>query len=117
MEIGQKIKFLREQRGLSLRGLAIKCKTIAHTTILRIEENSTDPTLSTLKELANAFNINITELLSEESEKVPKGEILGPKTQEAIALLKQIDEKNLSTVIGFLQGAVEIQKEIKGENL
>lgn len=38
---------------------------------------------------------------------------LSPKQQQAFDLLKQIDESNLNTVIGMLEGALRIQEQIK----
>lgn len=57
--IGDKLRALREQRGLSLRALADKCG-LAFNTISRIEHNDSSPTVATLNVLANALDVPIS---------------------------------------------------------
>ena len=67
--LGEKIKFLRLQKNLSLRGLAIKCPNLTHTTISRIENGDINTSIDKVKEIANALNVSIDYLLNREEYK------------------------------------------------
>ena len=57
-----KLVTIRKINGLSQRGLA-KLSGIGHITIARIETGVFDPRLSTLRVLAKALNVKISELV------------------------------------------------------
>ncbi len=65
--VGQRIRTLREQRGLSLRALAEGCK-LSINAISRIERNETSPTVSSLHQLATALRVPITEFFQVEQD-------------------------------------------------
>ena len=54
--IGQRLRYFREQRGLSLRGLD-DLTGIPYATISRIENDKREPTISTLQAIADALKI------------------------------------------------------------
>jgi len=58
-EVGLKIQALREERGLSMRGLAEMCG-LSPNTISLIERGATSPNVSTLHQLATALKVPIT---------------------------------------------------------
>ena len=58
LNIGQKIQRYRNQRGLSLRGLAEKTGITA-SMISQIENNSVNPSINTLKTLAETLEMCI----------------------------------------------------------
>ena len=64
---GQKIKLLRHEKGWSQADLA-KFAGISIPTIKLYETNKTSPTVSILKKLSKAFNIDMAILLNDESE-------------------------------------------------
>lgn len=66
-EVGQKIRELRGQRGLSLRALAAGCG-LSINAISRIERGENSPTVSTLHRLATALDVPITAFFTEERE-------------------------------------------------
>lgn len=57
--VGQRIRALREQQGLSLRALAERCGLSANAISL-IERGENSPTVSSLHLLAQALNVSIT---------------------------------------------------------
>lgn len=57
--IGNNVKNLRLKRGLSLRGLSLKCEHTTHTTIDRIEKGA-ETTIETLNDIAHALNSDIS---------------------------------------------------------
>lgn len=59
-----KLATLREKRGLSQRALA-KLSKVTNVTIARIETGVYDPRLSTLRRLAKALKVKISELIDE----------------------------------------------------
>ncbi len=65
--IGQQIRSLRKQRGLSLRALADLCGLSANAISL-IERNENSPNVSSLHQMAKALNVPITDFFYQESE-------------------------------------------------
>lgn len=61
-KFGAHIKYLREQRGLSLRELSYACN-IDNSKISKIEQGKVNVTVLTLLELAAGLEISPTELL------------------------------------------------------
>ncbi|NPA50661.1 MAG: helix-turn-helix transcriptional regulator, partial [Epsilonproteobacteria bacterium] len=72
MEIGDRIKFLRENIGLNLTELA-KRASIAKSTLHKIEENKTNPTINTIWAIAKALGVSFGELIDESGEIKEKG--------------------------------------------
>ena len=57
-----KLAKVREVKGLTQRALAILAN-VGYVTIARIEMRTIDPRISTLKALANALDVKISELV------------------------------------------------------
>ena len=66
LNIGQKIQKYRTQRGLSLRGLAEKTGITA-SMISQIENNAVNPSINTLKTLAETLDFPLYVLFQEDS--------------------------------------------------
>ncbi|GAX88336.1 conserved hypothetical protein [Lebetimonas natsushimae] len=64
MTLGEKIKFLRENKGLNLSELAKKAG-IAKSTLFKIEENKTNPTIKTIWAIAEILGVPFGELVGE----------------------------------------------------
>ena len=58
-----KLRRLRQAGGLSIRGLAKRAR-FYWTTIWKIEKTRQAPNLRTLRKLARAFRVSVTDLLS-----------------------------------------------------
>ncbi len=67
MKLGEKIKFYREKRGYTLTSLAQKAG-IAKSTLHKIEENKTNPTINTLWSIATILEIPFGELVNKDCE-------------------------------------------------
>jgi transcriptional regulator with XRE-family HTH domain len=65
--VGQRLRALREQQGLSLRALAGKCG-LSLNAISKIERGENSPTVASLHLLASALNVPITEFFREASD-------------------------------------------------
>lgn len=64
MNLGGKIKGLREEYKLSLRGLAKKAE-ISVAYLARIERDEANPTTDVLSKIATIFNLSLVELLED----------------------------------------------------
>ena len=60
----QKLKFIREQQGLSLRTLAVEAG-VHYTSLVRLEAGRYDPRLSTLRKLAGALGVRVKDLIQD----------------------------------------------------
>lgn len=63
MDIGEKLKTIRKQRGLSQRELAARAG-LTNGTISLIEQNRTSPSVASLKSLLDAIPISMAEFFS-----------------------------------------------------
>ena len=61
-KLGNRIKQLREERGLDQKAFAFDCE-IGRTQLYMIENGKTNPRLLTLMKIANGLEISIQELL------------------------------------------------------
>lgn len=67
MDIGNKIKNLRNLNGLTQEELAIRCD-LTKGFISQLENNNNEPSISTLKDILNALGTNLSEFFNEEEE-------------------------------------------------
>jgi transcriptional regulator with XRE-family HTH domain len=73
MTIGQKIKKLRTEKGLTQKDLADQLH-VTFQTISKWEKDENEPDLATVRELAKLFGCSLDYLLSEDEEETPKPE-------------------------------------------
>lgn len=66
-DVGQRIRALRESRGLSLRALAERCE-LSINAIARIERGENSPTVATLHQLASGLGVPITSFFESSSD-------------------------------------------------
>jgi transcriptional regulator with XRE-family HTH domain len=66
--VGERVRALRHERGLSLRALAQLCE-LSPNTISLIERGETSPSVSTLHRLATALGMHISTFFAEPAEK------------------------------------------------
>lgn len=65
-KIGQRIRTLRESKGITQQDLAAACN-FEKTNMSRIEAGRTNPTISTLYKISQALEITISELVDVEA--------------------------------------------------
>lgn len=56
--LGERLKYLRTSRNISQKDLALKSK-VSQSTVAQIESSKKDPSISTLKKIATALDIEI----------------------------------------------------------
>ena len=59
-----RLRALREQQGMSLRGLSQK-SGVGLATLVRLEAEKFDPRLSTLRKLTKALKVSVAELIGD----------------------------------------------------
>ena len=67
LNVGQRIRTIREQQGLSLRALAEQCG-LSLNAISMIERGENSPTVSSLHQLSTALGVSITTFFEDEQE-------------------------------------------------
>ncbi len=95
MDIAQKVKELREEKGLSIRALAeeVGCSP---SYISQLENNKLDPSISMLKKIARALGVNIVDFFMESS--IDGEEVVTTKQDRVDIQLKRWDAKIQSLV-------------------
>ena len=66
IEIGKKVRYFRLKQGLTQTDLAFKCNDKDYSQINRLELGKINFSVSYLKLIANALNINIKDLIPEQ---------------------------------------------------
>lgn len=103
MDIGTKIKTLRENAGISLRKLA-ELSNIAPSHLSYIESNKTNPTLEKLDSICKALNISLIQFVSNaESEPIA----LTPELKELLESAKNLTPNQLEYLKIFLNSITE----------
>jgi len=59
------IRAIRQRKKLTLQALAKKAGNMSYTFLSNVETGKADPSLSTLKRLAAALGVNVSELVKE----------------------------------------------------
>ncbi len=60
-----KIRAIRHRKKLTLQALAKKAGNMSYTFLSNVETGKADPSLSTLKRLASALGVSVSELVKE----------------------------------------------------
>ena len=74
MEVGEKIRLLRQSKGWSQGKLAEKMGYTSRSTINKIEAGVNEVSLSTLRKLAAALEVDIRDLVTEDPIIIPRKE-------------------------------------------
>ena len=59
------IRVIRQRKKLTLQALAQKAGNMSYTFLSNVETGKADPSLSTLKRLADALGVSVSELVKE----------------------------------------------------
>ena len=90
--IGEKLKLLRKENKLSQRGLA-KALNVANGSISLWENNLRVPDLDDLKRIANFFNIDIAEFVSDKYSEIKENEkLLSTEQKNLIEKIKKLND-------------------------
>ena len=90
MTLGQKLKKLRTEKGLTQKDLADQIH-VTFQTISKWESDTNEPDIATLKELAKFFGCSFDYLLSDEEEETPKE----PVAEEPVVAPVEVETKTI----------------------
>lgn len=91
VNVGQRLRQLREERNISMRGLATKSGLSANA-LSMIEREKTSPSVSTLYKLSEALGVPITEFFTQQLER------------QEVVFLKSNSRARISFVRGNIEG-------------
>jgi len=108
MNIGERIKKLREARELSQKEVATAIN-MDQSQYSKIEKGRTDPTTTTLEKIAKAIGIDISELFADND---PLADVnsIDKSVMEKLQLLEQLDEEEKKSVFKIIDGLVSKKK-------
>ena len=89
MTVGQKIKKLRIEKGLTQKDLADQLH-VTFQTVSKWEKDENEPDIATLRELAKLFGCSFDYLLSEDDEEAPKEVAEEPVVKEVPVIKETI---------------------------
>ncbi len=108
MILGEKIRKFRKEKGVALRKLAI-IADVSSSLLSQIENNKVDPSLSTLRKIAQALDIPVFYLLMEERSNHSmlvkmnqRKRVIFPKGGLRYEILHSDYEKKMGVMIGTL---------------
>jgi transcriptional regulator with XRE-family HTH domain len=91
VDVGSRLRQLREQQNISMRGLAAKSGLSANA-LSMIERGKTSPSVSTLYKLSDALGVPITEFFSQQLER------------QEVVFLRADERPRISFVKGSMEG-------------
>ncbi len=108
MTIGQSIKKLREAKGISQKEVALSCKMdTGHYS--RIENDKSDPALSSLVKIAKALGVDVGELFTV-NQVLTDVNSLDKSVIEKVSLIEQLDKKEKAAFFTMLDALITKKK-------
>jgi transcriptional regulator with XRE-family HTH domain len=87
MEIGEKIRAIRESKGMTAREVVAKCQGMGAPSYSRIETGGSEPTIDSLRKIAAALEVKVGELMDEDFQP----ETLSSQDASLVAKVKMIE--------------------------
>ena len=107
MNIGDKIRQIREARGLTQKEVALTIG-MDQSQYSKIEKAKTDPSTSTLEKVAKAIGIGLSELFADDSFKDINS--YDKSLMEKLQLIEQLDEDEKKSIFKIIDGLVSKKK-------
>ncbi|MED4971386.1 helix-turn-helix domain-containing protein [Parageobacillus toebii] len=101
MQLGQKLKEIRKQLGLSGNQLA-KLSGIGQSTISDIENQKISPSIDTLERICDALGISLSEFFADQSE-------LPPDILQLVEAAKKLTPKERQKITELIQTTLEVR--------
>lgn len=108
MDIGERIKKIREARGLSQKEVSATL-SMDQSQYSKIEKGKTDPTTTTLDKIAKAMGVSLAELFIS-NDPLEEVNSIDKSTMEKLQLLEQLDEDEKQSVFKIIDGLVSKKK-------
>ena len=108
MDVGSKIKCIREAKGLSQKEV-ITAISMGASQYSRIETGKTEPSISSLEKISHALGISLSELFASEDELLEVNST--DKTlMEKIKLIESLDDEEQRTLFNILDAFISKKK-------
>ena len=101
MNLGEKIKRIREEKGLQQKQLALEVN-IPYTSYNKIEKGIREVSVEELYNIASFFNMNVDQVINYEGQ-IPEEVSLEDKNKtQQLDLINQLDEEDKKTVFKII---------------
>ncbi len=102
MDIGERIKSIREAKGLSQKQVSLNIN-MDPSQYSKIEKGKTDPSVSTLEKITIALGINLSELFNT-NEDIQDINSADKTLIEKVQLIEQLDQEERNSVFKIIDG-------------
>ncbi len=110
MQIGEKIKQIRKDKGLQQKQVAIDVG-LDQSNYNKIENGRREPSLEVLQKLSAILDVSIDELVNAEDSKKPSAVTVEDKTiSEKIRLMEQLEEEDKNVIYRMLDTMLTKQR-------
>lgn len=114
MEIGEKIRAIRESKGMTARQVVARSEGMGTPSYSRIETGASEPTIDSLRRIAAALGVKVGDLIDEEYQPEPLS------TQDAslvakVKMIESLDEeerKIVFSLVDALAGKRKLKEEL-----
>lgn len=106
-EVGTKIKYLRQKRGLSQEALALSCD-MDPAFLGHVERGMRSPTLNTLQRICDGLGITLTELLLTESDATAASTGCAAAIQHVTDRMRQLTPTQAAHIADMVEQAVQL---------
>lgn len=117
MEFSSNLRYLRRKNGLSQDELANKLGYKSFTTIQKWESGVSEPSVSTLKIIADIFSVSMDQMInddlsafSQSSSSAPELE-LTEQQEELIKLSNNLSEEQVARILSYAQAIYDLQSD------
>ena len=104
MDIGEKIKKIREAKGLSQKEVALAVN-MDQSQYSKIEKGKTDPTTATLQKITNAIGVSLAEIFAPD-DLFKDVDSYDRSLMEKLQLLEQLDEEEKQSIFKIIDSLV-----------
>ena len=106
-EVGAKIKYLRQKRGLSQEALALSCD-MNPAFLGHVERGMRSPTLNTLQRICDGLGITLTELLLTEPDATAASTGCAAAIQQVTDRMRQLTPAQAAHIANMVEQAVQL---------
>lgn len=104
MNIGEKIKKVREAKGLSQKEVALTL-SMNPSQYSKIENGKVDPQFSSIEKIANALGVSIADIVNSDNV-FSEIDSLNKSVIEKVQLIEQLDEKQKESIFNIIDMAL-----------
>lgn len=104
MNIGDRIKKIREAKGLSQKEVALNL-SMNPSQYSKIENGKVDPQCSSIEKIANALGISLADIFTQENS-LENINSIDKSIVEKVQLIEQLDEKQKQSIFSIIDMAI-----------